>query len=92
MLHVLVQCDVTTLDAGALCTEVLHAYRDGVWKVQMFGMHVLVWSGMTCMGDMCMQRVGVHAYVWRIGGQMGVQQDGVCVHWHDTLAWQCGSV
>ena len=40
----------------------------------MFGMCALAWSGMTCVGDMYVQRVGGHAYVRR----MGVQQDGVC--------------
>ena len=58
----------------------------------MFGVCVLVWTGVTCMGDMCGQRVGAHAYVRRIGVRMAVQQDGVCVCWHDMLAWRCGSV
>ena len=44
----------------------------------MFGVCALAWSGVTCMRDMCVQRVGVHAYVRRIGVRMGVQQDGVC--------------
>ena len=57
----------------------LHAYSDGVWKVQMFGVRVLAWSSVTCVGDMCVQRDGVHAYVWRTGVRIG-HAVGWCVH------------